>query len=116
MTSEKKQKKVMTFDFTKGKLDPKLRGRNKMLKDLELKGLKEKCDNLSKLLEKEKRKNENYQKYSNALEDERDKLAKLNEELVEFANSKLAVAWTERVIVACAWILSLVIAWFMWSK
>lgn len=110
MTPKKEQKKIKTFDFTKGKIDQK-----KTIKDTELISLlQNERDNLKKLLEKERQKNENYQKYTNALEDERDKIAKVNEELVEYANKTIKVAWTERVIVAVCWLISLAVAFVWW--
>lgn len=109
MTPKKEQKKLKTFDFTKGKIDQK-----KTIKDTELTCLRNERDNLKKLLEKERQKNENYQKYTNALEDERDKIAKVNEELVEYANKTIKVAWTERVIVAVCWLISLGLAFVLW--
>ena len=89
MTPKKEQKKIKTFDFTKGKIDQK-----KTIKDTELISLlQNERDNLKKLLEKERQK---------------------NEELVEYANKTIKVAWTERVIVAVCWLISLAVAFVWW--
>ena len=109
MTPKKEQKKLKTFDFTKGKIDQK-----KIIKDTELICLRNECGNLKKLLEEERHKNENYQKLINALKDDCSQFAKVNGELVEYANKTIKVARTERVIVAVCWLISLGVAFVLW--
>lgn len=107
---KKLQKKLV---FARGKPDPKLKEKDdKVPAEVELTLLKSATENLKKEFEKELAKNANLQKYANYLEEERDRVAKLNEELVDFANKKIQITWCERLIVAFLWIASVFVMWY----
>lgn len=107
---KKLQKKLV---FAREKPDPKLKEKDdKVPAEVELTLLKSATENLKKEFEKELAKNANLQKYANYLEEERDRVAKLNEELVDFANKKIQITWCERLIVAFLWIASVFVMWY----
>lgn len=109
---KKKDIKKLQNKLIKGKLDPKLEGREKISAEFEAGLLKSTIEKIKSELEKERAKNANLQKYANYLEEERDRVAKLNEELVDFANKKIQITWCERLIVAFLWIASVFVMWY----